>query len=948
MPPKNDASHWPLYTRYWGKATPQTEGARYHLLAFHSLDVAACGQLLLELPQFGLQRMSALLGWHPNDLKQIFVALLALHDLGKFARSFQGLAPDLGKPLVPAIAKFPYTERHDTLGWLLLNHCFLEQDDLPKIRKAQGKQAFWQDLFRVVTGHHGKPPRQTNGGFSLRLETFFNAEDTDAARQYIEAALDLLLNLELPVVQEPQRKAMQQLSWQLAGIAVLADWLGSNATYFPYHEKPLPLDEYWVRHAQPGAQRAVAAADLGTQAVAPWSSPQTLFPFSTLTPLQQYAETVPLAAGPQLFLLEDVTGAGKTEAALLLCHRLMAAGLASGLYFGLPTMATANQLHGRVGIVYRNLYQGGTPSLVLSHGARDLVDGFRDSILAPQEPPRERDYTQRTNAARGTAEEDCSATAYCSAWLADSRKKAMLADVGVGTVDQALLGILPVRHQSLRLLGLSRKVLVIDEVHAYDAYTSALLQALVQVHTMAGGSTVLLSATVPLTLRAELVRAFQNGLPEVDTEAPFAPAPEKIPNDLRYPLATHARADGTVQRHACATRPDLVRDVEVTFLHSFEESMELVAGQAKAGRAVCWIRNTVEDARDAFRALQTQIPPERLTLFHARFAMGDRLKIEQEVLGHFGKDSTPEARFGQVLVATQVVEQSLDLDFDHLLSDLAPIDLLIQRAGRLHRHLRSAQGLRSFTGTLPEDGRGAPVLHLFTPPPDAAPDIDWYRRLFPRANAVYENTGMLWLTLKALQRTRRIASPGEPGDPAGVRSLLEAVYGVHEGLPRALERASGKADGEAKAKRWQGRLNSLNLGASYSEHSHEAWYSKAETPTRLGDESQTVYLVREQAGSLVPFVLDPRFAWEMSAVSLRLGLLGELSPAWAARFGPAIEALRREVRLLADPMEPILPLTQAAGVWTASCVRKGKAQEVRYSRDLGLEIEEPPERKDPA
>ncbi|WP_238947405.1 hypothetical protein [Vandammella animalimorsus] len=167
-----------------------------------------------------------------------------------------------------------------------------------------------------------------------------------------------------------------------------------------------------------------------------------------------------------MFVLEDVTGAGKTEAALMLTQRLMQAGRADGLYFALPSMATANQMYQRVGQVYRRLYTDeAAPSLVLAHGARQLLADFRDSVLQPREQAEDGRY----------APDERSASLQCNAWLADHRKKALLAEVGVGTLDQALLAVLPARHQSLRLLGLCGKVLLIDEVHAYAPYMMALL-----------------------------------------------------------------------------------------------------------------------------------------------------------------------------------------------------------------------------------------------------------------------------------------------------------------------------------------------------------------------------------------------------------------------------------------------------------------------------------------
>jgi CRISPR-associated endonuclease/helicase Cas3 len=456
---------------------------------------------------------------------------------------------------------------------------------------------------------------------------------------------------------------LQKHSWRLAGLAVLADWLGSNSHHFLYQVKPQAVHEYWSEVASPRAEDAVREAGLRAPEVSEWKGPKRLFPdFAELTPLQGYAATVQFATEPQLFLLEDVTGAGKTEAALILVHRLMAEGRATGVYFALPTMATANQMYGRVGKVYRRLYLAqASPSLILAHGARRLVDDFRQSVLQPGEQAREQNHRL----------DEPTASAQCSAWLAGNNKKALLADVGVGTIDQALLGVLPVRHQSLRLLGLSSKVLVVDEVHAFDAYVITLLERLIEAHSQQGGSVILLSATVPAFLRVKLISAYQKGR---------GVASQTLSEDLRYPLATQAGGKAGVRAEACGTRPQLTRRVQVACIHREQEIVELVVRESRAGRSFCWIRNTVEDARRAYELLLPKLSKECLRLFHSRFAMGDRLDIEDEVIRTFGAQSTATSRRGQVLVATQVVEQSLDLDFDGMATDLAPIDLVIQRA----------------------------------------------------------------------------------------------------------------------------------------------------------------------------------------------------------------------------------------------------------------------------
>lgn len=863
------------YFRYWGKAagsSAETGSEPCHLLPYHSLDVAAVGWRLTHPGRRQARHIGSQLRLDGETLRALFTYSLALHDLGKFARCFQSLAQPTGVDLVPPPSRpMPYRHRHDALGrqaWKcallprLREHSGCGMPDTGSISFTAAKSIdIW---FGCAFGHHGKPPPMPQ----MELDASFLPEDIEAAWEFA-ADIASLLPPAWPLTQlgdtHWRDHVLKPSTWALAGLAVVCDWLGSNTQFFTYVTEPMPLARYWDKHALPAAERALHSAGLLQVCVpAAFRGFRKTFGFAP-TPLQAWAEAIDLAGGPQLFVLEDITGAGKTEAALTLAQRLLAAGLGDGLYFGLPTMATSNAMYHRLGQHYENFYEGKPrASLVLAHGARDFNEAFTKSIIP--EPQAEGPYTKGDDA--GTTE--------CRAWLADNRKKALLAEVGVGTIDQALLGILPRRHQSLRLLGLRGKVLIVDEVHAYDSYTATLLQCQLEAHARDGGSAILLSATIPQTLRQKLIEAWRRGRAIELASATQATA---------FPLATHVH-DGGLAEQALAPRPASCRRTPVQFVHQFDQALEGVLEAARAGRCVAWIRNTVDDAVAAYRQVRASLrEPDKAHLFHARFAMADRQRIESEALQRFGKASTASERAGHVLVATQVVEQSLDLDFDELVTDLAPIDLLIQRSGRLHRHPRHAEG-NPMDSPDAADGRPAPCLTVLTPPWSDDPDEDWLRRLLPGTAAVYRDPAQLWRTAGVLREQGGILLP------EGARHLLESVYGPDAPLPAGLEEASLRSEGDRQAAAGGARFNVLDLSQGYVSK-NEDWHDSQEIGTRLSDgPAVAVILARLGDGTLEPWHSGHNRPWAMSTVTLRENLARRLPPLPPAAEA-AVEALQQ-------------------------------------------------------
>ncbi len=889
-----------VYTSYWAKTSTINAGASCQLLPYHLLDTAAVAcEYLHHHAQFR-KYLAALLSTNENAAADFVCFFTALHDIGKFAETFQGKEPVLFQRLRGRAPRKFGGPRHDVLAralWPKILPLMADLFSAPFDTDCDLLNDSLMFLYDPSAGHHGKPIANSE---KVCLEDCFSENDHAAASELVRDLINFFLKPHAPYTlprasDSPSFNSLRTNSWRLAGLTVLCDWLASAESFFPYVDQPMLLDDYWQKHAVPHARKALAAAGILAARVATATGMAALFPkISAPSDLQFYAENCPLTEAQQLFVIEDVTGSGKTEAALVLAHRLMAKGLADGLYFALPTMATANAMYERLAASYDRLYDTSErPSLVLAHSARMISERFTETIIesgGSSQPP--------------TDEQD--SRAQCAAWIADHRKKALLAQVGVGTIDQALVGVLPVYHQCLRLFGLQRKILIVDEVHACDPYMHTLLQALLQFHAALGGSAILLSASLPHKMRAELAAAFACG----------AGMPTPFLSSSAYPLVTHIPA--TERETSVVARADLCREVQVQIFHDENSVLTFIKEKLEQGRCVCWMRNTVHDALTAYHLFSHIVPQDRLTLFHARFAMGDRLNIEHNVRAKFGPASTLAQRHGQLVLATQVVEQSLDLDFDVVVTDLAPMDRIIQRVGRLHRHQRQER-----TGE-------APVLTVFSPAAVDQPADDWYSALFPKAAYVYQFHAQLWRT------ARLLAERGAWRQPDDVRTLIEAVFDEHAETPAALRRRDDRAYSKSLADISLAHFNALKLHPGYTD-SGDVWADDIVTPTRLGEKSVSVRLARWEGATLVPWCNAARHAWAMSELSVRASLIASEAPHRGARAA-AVDAAKES---MPDKGQHaiLLALDNVDGAWRATA-RNGNGKEivVQYSRELGLTI----------
>lgn len=773
-------------TARWPGKSPDNAGTR-HSAILHMLDVAAVAEVLA--PPL------------PAPLRAVFVLFAALHDLGKINAAFRAML----ETALPQAAG-----AHWEVTEALLDHF----DDV--FAAQLGADEFVRfELYAASAGHHGRPsvkdPQRDRGRASRDFRRMLDAAGPQAladAQQVVEVFLSLWPEARLGAL--TQREA-QVISWQINGLITVADWVGSNSEWFPAQAAASDLATY-LTSARVRAAEAVRLAGLAPAAAAA----DPLFSFAH-RPMQAACAETPLPEGPMLALIEDETGSGKTEAALILAQRMLTAGKASGLYIALPTMATADAMFARIADILPRLFPGG-PSLTLAHGRAGLSDRFRDLRQARALNPDEPGPTD---------------------WLADSRRRALLAQVGVGTIDQALMAAVKAKHACLRQFGLSRSILIVDEVHEMgDPYMGRLLETLLHLHAAQGGSAVLMSATLDLGLRDRLIAAFEAGAGRA-----AAPVPSRA-----YPVLT---VPG-VAAPAVPASPSARGAVAINRLESAEQSLFQLAEAAAKGAACLWVRNAVDEALAAVRALRARGVPA--DLLHARFTLHDRKRHEGKCLETYGKTRDP--RPGRVLVATQVVESSLDLDFDVMVSDLAPMASLIQRAGRLWRHMdrRPAQGR-----PVP-----APVLHVLSPDPARVESDRWAAEVLGQGAHVYP-LPLIWRTAQAL------FAAGEIRAPEGLRDLVEAAH-ADAPLPEVLERAGIRATGEGMAARAHAGQNIIGFADGYRTGASGA--GDRDFPTRLGQPQEGLVLMRDGApwsGGM--WSLEAAQLSEVSASAVRLGRL---------------------------------------------------------------------------
>lgn len=736
-----------------------TYKAGYHPVVCHLLDVAAVTRALWRdaLPERLRGRIAEALGLAPEPAARWVAFWAGAHDLGKVSPGFQAKDPAARDALRGLGFDFP-------LGGASPLHGAITTATLRPLLSGGGAwPALAPELANrvaiAVGGHHGTFPRAEDTALS---EVEMGPAPWDAVRREMLGILAGVYGLpgEGPPAPRPDRE--HAVFILLAGLTSVADWIGSAQQYFPFAGPGVDLAAY-AAVAEERAHRAVV--ELGWVRSRGDGRPATftdLFGFAP-RPLQQEAvRESETARCPGLILIEAPMGEGKTEAALFLSDTWARALGQSGTYVALPTQATSNQMFNRVQRFLATRFPSDRINLHLLHGHAALSDEYQELRLAAV-------YDDGDGGpGRVVAEE----------WFTP-KKRGLLAPFAVGTIDQALLAVLQTRHQFVRLFGLATKTVILDEVHAYDAYMSVLLERLLAWLAALGCTVVLLSATLPRQRRRGLLTAF--GARDIPAD------------DVSYPRLLSVCDGRVAQRSFPATRP-----VEIEASRAEPERLsELLREALTEGGCAAVICNTVGRAQEVYESLRAAGLP--VDLFHARFPFCQRDQIERDVLRRFGKDGERPDR--SVLVATQVVEQSLDLDFDLVATEIAPIDLVLQRAGRLHRHPDRTRPARV----------ARPRLLLLVPA-----ENDGGVPCFGPTEFVYDRHVLLRSYLELAGRAMlRI--------PEDVEPLVEAVYGESGRQPPSPEWKQALRDSLAKleARRQQDRQTALRCLIKPPDHSDD-------------------------------------------------------------------------------------------------------------------------------
>jgi len=778
----------------WGKFSSHTLAE--HPLVDHMLDVAA---VFLALTNVASLRsvLNRLAGRTLTEGDCARLAALAyLHDVGKANAGFQAkrwLALNQQPP-----SGWPKPAGHVNEALLIFDDESLARC-LPIQQMADwGASCF--SLWRASISHHGRPVEEP----TLIEIKIWKQVSSNGQVQYDPR--DTLIEIGhsvkkfFPTAFEPCQPLPDSPEFEhfFAGLVQFADWLGSDTRggFFPYTRAGEERGG-WIWQRARNALEAIGFDSKNSRlALTTPLNFSKIFNLPSPRPIQQKMASPELNT---LLILESETGSGKTEAALWRFSQLFKSGDVDGLYFALPTRVAASQLYDRVVQFSRNMWRDTgqeSPLVIRAISGYESADGHEMKKL-PDFDVLWADYPDEQKAHKR--------------WAAESSKRYLAAPLAVGTIDQALLAALQVRHAHMRHTLLSRSLLVVDEVHASDAYMATLLAHLLKAHLNAGGHALLLSATLGASARHLYQRLISPNVLMPTLEQAI-----KLP----YPAVTNG---ATIEGLPDSGRSKRVHWHVKDCIESIDVISEMAIDAAKQGAKVLVIRNTVPAALATFRSIENraiQIGLEKslfnvngvATVHHSRYSREDRPKLDAAVEQQIGKYRGVPLQ-ACIVVGTQTLEQSLDIDADFLITDLCPMDVLLQRVGRLHRHDRAPE-------ERPENYRQAKAVVLVP----AGHNLESCLKKSRHGLGRFHNGGGIYVDLRILEATRRLISGAESHlIPQDNRELVERA--THPEVLAGLEKELGadwvahgqNVDGELQAKKGVAAIHRLPFDKHFED-----------------------------------------------------------------------------------------------------------------------------------
>ena len=814
-----------MITHPWAKLKRKDDKDRsspvvdWHPLIAHSADVAACLEMLLRHTILET-RTAHLMGQDDLSEQQIqrLCALAALHDAGKVNRGFQNRSQE--NP--------PFTDNHVTpiVGLLKGN------ENPRKLREALPlKEIYnWYDSdwkltrswLQTTWSHHGSPvnnPVLKNKRWDDKA-----LRDLRKVGEWAQQWYPLAFEKKVDSFDNPQ---LQHL---FNGALTMADWLGSNASFFPY-EPGRTEPNYAISEARCRARDALKRVGLFPNRYADPCLKNILGGHNPYD-VQSRLQDLPTSTEGTITILESATGSGKTEAAIGRFVHLLKKGLVDSMYFAVPTRAAAKQLFDRVVRARDAVFGRDYPPVHLAvpgYLKVDRTEGKRESMFDVRWP--------------GDIDR--------LGWAAEQSKQYTTSPIAVGTVDQVLLSGLRTKYAHARMAGLARSFLVVDEVHASSAYMTELLHKIVHRHWAIGGHTLLMSATLAAHARSRYTGSAKLSLEESKNQD--------------YPLITHVNGNECIEQVHAQAQSGANKKVSVDFeplADSLEEIIQIAEQAASKGASVLIIRNTVKSCRALFNNISPSylLTVKGLTVpHHSRYAAEDRELLDNKIESVYGKKGSK--RKGVITVATQTVEQSLDIDADLLITDLCPMDVLLQRIGRLHRHDRTDEGGQSLR---PEGYQEAGCVVLTPKNRDLTANIrdsgQAYPNPSPGLGSVYKDLRIIEATWRTLEYHSLISIPCDN------RVLVEKS--MHPEVVQDITNSSNKWLNHLKYIRTNNRSdvmkaknNSLYFNKQFTAEENK--FSGKCLPTRLGEPNIKVdfpTLIKSPFGNQISGVtLSPYF-----------------------------------------------------------------------------------------